>query len=133
MASVTNWVIGREPVVVRGDEALVPLRVPWYRSLPLSSLEALAVSVDGHPVPDADLRLTLGETDYSLADLAERSDEFWFVADTAHVKAPAAGLGEHAEIAASATFRIPYIFVGPDTPLRRVVSETAVLDVVKEG
>lgn len=132
MATVTNWLLGREPLVTRGDDALVPLRVPWYRSLPLASVETLSVTVDGRPVPDADVRLTLGDADYSLAELAERPDDFWFVQDTAFVRVPSAGLGERAEVTASATFRIPYIFVGPDTPLRRLVTETRTLDVIEQ-
>lgn len=129
MASVTNWVIGREPIRTEGELALVPVRLPWYRSLPLSSLEELSVSVAGREVaPDA-LRLRLGEAEYSLAELAERSEEYWFVQDTGWVPVSAGGLGDEAAVAVTAAFRIPYLMIGPGKALTRVVADEVVLPV----
>lgn len=129
MGSVTNQVIGREPIRTEGELALVPVRVPWYRSLPLSSLEELTVAVDGREVTPDTLRLRLGDEEYTLADLAERSDEFWFVQDTGWVPVPAEGLGAEASVAVTASLRIPYLMIGPTTALRRVVVDEITLPV----
>ena len=62
--------------------------MPWYRALPLSSLEGLEVSLDGDAVPSEALRLSLDGKTYSLADLPPLYDEWWYVADAAEVRAP---------------------------------------------
>ncbi|MDR2381792.1 MAG: DUF6379 domain-containing protein [Bifidobacteriaceae bacterium] len=92
VAALTDLVVGREPIQRRGETALIPLRVPWYRSLPLSSLETLEVSVEGKPIEDVHLEVN-GESS-SLAQLAQRSTEYWFVQDTGFVPVPAGDLGE---------------------------------------
>lgn len=133
MSSVTTWVIGREPIRVAGAEALVPLRLPWYRSLPWSSLEALTVTVDGHDVPAGELNIRLDGKALTLADMSGDSETFWFIQDTAFVAVSAVGLGSTARVAVSATFRIPYLMIGPDTALRRVVVDELDLPVVEEA
>jgi Domain of unknown function (DUF6379) len=87
------------------------LRMPWYRALPLSSLEGLEVRIDGSPVPSEELRLSLGGTAYALADLPPLHDEWWYVADPAEVQAPKEGgleAGDH-ELDVTIALRIPYI------------------------
>ena len=87
------------------------LRMPWYRALPLSSLEGLEVRIDGDAVSSDELRLTLEGTTYALADLPPLHDRWWFVADPIDVRAPrSAGLltGEH-ELDVTIALRIPYI------------------------
>jgi Domain of unknown function (DUF6379) len=98
---------------LRGDDQgfRFGLRMPWYRALPLSSLEGLDVRIDGDGVPSEELRLTLAGTSYALADLPPLHDEWWYVADPIEVRAPRpAGLpaGEH-ELDVTIALRIPYI------------------------
>jgi hypothetical protein len=87
------------------------LRMPWYRALPLSSLEGLEVRIDAESVPSEELRLSLDGKTYSLADLPPLYDEWWYVADAADVLAPRPGglaAGEH-ELDVTIALRIPYI------------------------
>jgi len=66
---LTDQVIGDGSLKSDGDGFRFDLRMPWYRALPLSSLERLEVRVDGEPVPSEELRLSLGGTTYALSDL----------------------------------------------------------------
>ena len=95
-----------------GDDAFTfGLRMPWYRALPLSSVEGLEVRIDGDPVASEELRLSLGGATYALADLPPLYDEWWYVADPAEVHAPKPGglpPGEH-ELDVTIALRIPYI------------------------
>ena len=48
--------------LIRRPEGLgIALTVPWYRSLWLSSVSDIAVSVEGREIPRADLRVELGD------------------------------------------------------------------------
>jgi len=108
---LTEQVIADNSLRSAGDGFAFDLRMPWYRALPLSSLEGLEVSVDGEPVPTDRLRLSLGGTTYALSDLPPLHDEWWYVADPAEVWAPKPdGLtaGEH-ELDVTIALRIPYI------------------------
>ena len=57
--------------LIRRPEGLgIALTVPWYRSLWLSSVTDIAVSVEGREIPKDDLRVELGERTYRVDELA---------------------------------------------------------------
>jgi hypothetical protein len=108
---LTEQVISDGSLQSDGDGFSFGLRMPWYRALPLSSLEGLEVRIDGDAVPSDELRLSLDGTTYALADLAPLYDDWWYVADAAEVRAPLPGGlsdGEH-ELDVTIALRIPYI------------------------
>ncbi len=84
------------------------LRSPWYRALPLSCID-VELTVDGERIPDDRIRVHVNERDYSLDELHERYDEFWFVLDPARVRVSGVGPGEH-RVEARLGLRIPYLF-----------------------
>lgn len=55
------------------------LTLPWYRSLWLSSVTTLRLTVDGQDIPEEDLSLELGGTRYRIADLPAQSETLWFL------------------------------------------------------
>ncbi|HEY6741318.1 MAG TPA: DUF6379 domain-containing protein, partial [Lapillicoccus sp.] len=59
----------------------VSLQLPWYRSLWLSSVSDIAVSVEGREIPTDDLRVELGERTYRVDELADQWDVLWFIQD----------------------------------------------------
>lgn len=108
---LTEQVIADASLRGREDGFTFDLRMPWYRALPLSSLEGLEVRIDGETLPSDELRLTLAGETYALADLPPLFDDWWYVADPATVWAPRAGglgAGEH-ELDVTIALRIPYI------------------------
>jgi len=108
---LTDQVIGDGSLRSDGEGFRFDLRMPWYRALPLSSLEGLEVRIDGEQIPGEELRLSLGGTQYALADLPPLHDDWWYVADPAEVRAARAGglpAGEH-ELDVRIALRIPYI------------------------
>jgi hypothetical protein len=92
----------------------------WYRSLPLSSLEQVELTVAGEPVAREEIRFALDGDDYALDALPERFEQIWFVLDAAtlRVARPLVRRGEQAEVRVRLVNRIPYILVGPETALR---------------
>ena len=108
---LTEQVIADGSLRSEADGFAFDLRMPWYRALPLSSLEGLDVKIDGESVPSDGLRLSYGGTTYSLSDLPPLYDEWWYVADPAEVRAPKSGglvAGKH-ELDVTIALRIPYI------------------------
>ncbi|HVB33459.1 MAG TPA: DUF6379 domain-containing protein [Patescibacteria group bacterium] len=59
------------------------IRLPWYRSLPLSCIERVEVTIDGEPVNRAEVSLTLDGLNHTLDEAAGLHDVWWFVLDTA--------------------------------------------------
>lgn len=84
------------------------LRSPWYRSLPLSSID-VTLELDGAEVKPEQMRFCVNDRDYELGELRDRFDEFWFVLDAARLRVGAVQPGEH-EVDLRLSLRIPYLF-----------------------
>ena len=107
------------------------LRIPWYRSLPLSCVEGLDVAVDGDVVGSHDVRIAFDGRTYALDELAPLYERWWQVTDAARVSvARQGGLepGPH-ELDVSLSLRIPYIIeAGRRLVMRERCVKTLTLD-----
>ncbi|MCB9420062.1 MAG: hypothetical protein H6667_09670 [Ardenticatenaceae bacterium] len=93
----------------------IRLRLKWYRSLPLSCIEKLELSIDRMPVPPEMMRLGINEHSYRMDELADLVEEFWFVQDTAVLSiqpAKEVTRGETHQLDLVLALRFPYIPVG---------------------
>ena len=84
-----------EKDVRRTDDGLaVSVQLPWYRSLWLSAVDDVAVTVNGVTVPKDDIRFSLEGREYRVDELPQQSETLWFVADRPdvliHLDAPPA-------------------------------------------
>ncbi len=69
-----------------------------YRGVWLSTIEKLELTVDGEPVPQADMRLCLGIFSCTIDDLKTNTDVFWGVTDECYINVNKVGglaPGEH--------------------------------------
>lgn len=133
--SATERVIGSDELRIdeRGT-ASIAVRLPWYRSLAPSTIEGVAISVNGEPVPSDAVTLEINGREDHLAEIAERWEETWFVQDRAIVRFPLdAAVINDPVVSAAVTLRIPYILTGPDSALTRTTEETRTLTVVRKG
>lgn len=64
------------------------IRLPWYRSLPLSVVEVVSLSIDGEPVAPERIRFEVNDKSFRLAELPDQIEEFWFVLDRAVLRVP---------------------------------------------
>lgn len=70
-------------------EALdLDVRLPWYRSLPLSVVMPSELLVDGHKVPLDGAQLEHEGRRYTLAELPEQVNAWWFVQDSVRLVVP---------------------------------------------
>jgi Domain of unknown function (DUF6379) len=92
------------------------LRFKWYRSLPLSCVENLQLSVDGRPLDPAVMRFGVNGHTFRLEELADQVEESWFIIDSAVLSVEQPGVikpGEEHLIDVAFGMRAPYIPIGP--------------------
>lgn len=86
------------------------LRLPWYRTLPLSCLEELKLTVDGDEVGAEDLSVVVGGEPRPLSSVKDLHRVGWFVLDTIDVELAASkeyAPGAHL-VKVAMRLRIPY-------------------------
>ncbi len=124
MSSVTELALSRdEPVRADHDTLLIPLRLPWYRSLPLSAVEHLAITIDDQTFADDQLSLVVGGVEHAFEALRQAHDTYWFVQDTAWARVAATPAQGDVHLHVESAVRIPYLMVGPDKAVVRHIVE----------
>jgi hypothetical protein len=107
----------------RDDRLALAVHLPWYRSLPISCLESVEVSVDGASAAVRSVQVPAYTG--SLEDVAT-SEAVWDLRDPLDVSLDAAVLpGEQHNVEVAVAVRIPYIEQAPGVPLvQRTVART---------
>ena len=99
----------------RDGRLSLAVHLPWYRSLPVSCLEALAVRVDGEPAPVR--AVAVGGFSGPVADAAD-SEAWWDLRDPLDVSLDVpARPGETVTVEVDVAVRIPYMQQAPGVPL----------------
>jgi hypothetical protein len=98
----------------------------WYRSLPLSSVHTVELTVNGETIPREEITFSLNGTDYALDELGEHWETMWFVLDpaTLRVRRALVRSGDEADVRIRLGNRIPYILIGPDRALEYVTERS---------
>ena len=90
------------------------LSLPWIRSLPLASLDAVEVVVDGERVEQVDV--AIGDRLVAPADLGHERG-WWFLQDRVVLHGRRMLRAGAHDVAVSFRLLIPYLQAGPDGPL----------------
>lgn len=119
-------VIGEEGLRATPDGLRLAMRLPWYRSLPFSTVEVASVVIDGQPVDLIDARVECDDNTWSLAELGEATNAFWFIRDSAFLVMPNVQAEPGSEHTVTLTLHVapPYI-----PGMKRINPETATLTV----
>lgn len=111
-----NGLLDDASLRVHPDGFALSLTLPWYRSLWLSSVTSLQVTIDGEEVPQSDLALELAGTRYALDELGQQSDVLWYLQEhpllIARRDEPVA-LGDAHDVGIVGEFRLPYMQIAP--------------------
>ena len=91
--------------------AEIDVRLPWYRSLPVSVVEIGSLKLDDQDVPAGDIRFEVNGKSFGLQELPSRSDEVWFVLDSAVLRLPKARLqpGSEHDVELQLNLYPPYV------------------------
>jgi Domain of unknown function (DUF6379) len=86
----------------------------WYRSLPLTSLAVVDLTLDGESVDPSGLTVEANGKTFGFDELGELYDEWWFTTDavTLQIPRPNATPGGH-RVELDLGLSIPYLIVGP--------------------
>ena len=94
-----------------GPGGVVEVRMPYYRGLALSMVEAVDLVLDGRPVPADRTTFTVHGNTYTFDQLPSVTDDRWEMGERAELAfetdAPLAA-GEH-DVAVSVRLRISYM------------------------
>jgi hypothetical protein len=109
---------------LEGNKLSLGVRMPWYRSLPLSSVCDLVLEIDGMSIQKESTHWLINGIDYAEAELPPLFEKWWFVTDTAILSGTlsdedVANLDVNAEheIHVGLGIYIPYIDAGAGTLL----------------
>ena len=112
--TMTEGLVRPDALRVRDGRLALAVHLPWYRSLPISCLEAVEVSVDGTPAA-----ITSGRVPGFTGSVAEAasSDADWDLRDALEVLLDREGRpGTHA-LEVTLAVRIPYLQTAPGVAL----------------
>lgn len=111
-----NGLIHEDSLRAHPEGLAVSLTLPWYRSLWLSSVSTLKLTVEGEEIPAEDLSLSLGGTRYALTDLPEQAETLWFLQEHPLLVAKRpepVKVGERLAIGIFGELRLPYMQIAP--------------------
>lgn len=115
MGPLDKDVVRDDALHATGDGFALNIRSHWYRSLPLTSLAVLDLAVDGEKVPADAMTIGVNGKSFTVPELADAYDEYWYVLDPAElrVRRPGFDRAQPHEIEFGLGLSIPYILVGP--------------------
>ena len=118
--TLTAGVLREDALRATDDGLELDVRLPWYRSLPVSCVEVIEVTIAGRPLDPDSMRFKVGVHTWPLYELGEQWREWWFVLDPATLiiaDAPELVRGAAVCVSVRLDCRIPYIVVGPNRAL----------------
>jgi hypothetical protein len=86
--SFSDVLITRQDSRIDRDAVQLDVRLPWYRSLPLSVVMPSELRVDGRPVSLGDASVEHEGRRYALNELPDQVDAWWFVQDSVQLRVP---------------------------------------------
>ncbi|MEK8026897.1 C-glycoside deglycosidase beta subunit domain-containing protein [Pseudaquabacterium rugosum] len=86
----SDYLITAEDSLVTPEGLVLDLRLPWYRSLPLSVVMPTQLLVDGQPLSLEGATVEYEGRRYALAELPEQTGTVWFIQDSVLLRVPTA-------------------------------------------
>ena len=115
MGPLDKDVVRDDALSVTEDGYRLEIHSHWYRSLPMTSLAVVDLTLDGERVDSHQLRVGVNGKAFAFAELEELYDEWWFITDAVTLEIPRRGgvTGERHRVELDLGLSIPYLIVGP--------------------
>ena len=117
MGPLDKDVVREDALSASGEGYALEIHSHWYRSLPLTSLAVVDLTLDGERVDPSELSVEANGKSFSFDELEQGYDEWWFTTDavTLHVPRTGAKPGGRHRVELELGLSIPYLIVGgPD-------------------
>jgi hypothetical protein len=111
-----NSLFSEQDVRRTDDGIAVSVQLPWYRSLWLSAVDDVAVTVNGAEIPKDRLRFELQGRTYRIDELREQWDTLWFLQDRPDILIPLDAVpetGDRVDVDVTLTLRLLYMQIAP--------------------
>jgi len=108
-------VVRDDALSASGEGYALEIHSHWYRSLPLTSLAVVELTLDGERVDPSELSVEANGKTFSFDELEHGFDEWWFTTDAVTLRVQRAGAapgGRH-RVELELGLSIPYLIVGP--------------------
>jgi hypothetical protein len=104
-------VLGSEGVSATTSGVRIDIRLPWYRSLPVSTIEIGEVRIDGVLIDPAKIEFELEKKRFTLAELPEQVNTVWYVLDSAYLDVTGGTwkVGDELDVSVTLILYPPYI------------------------
>jgi hypothetical protein len=104
-------VLGSEGISATANGLRIDTRLPWYRSLPVSTIEVGEVRINGEIIDPSKITFELEKKRFALSELANQTSLVWYVLDSAYLDVAGSGWKVGDELAVSVTLILypPYI------------------------
>ena len=104
-------VIGSEGIIATPTGIRVDIRLPWYRSLPLSTVEVGEVRIGGEVIDLGKIVFELERRRFALPELADQVGTVWYVLDSAYLDINGGPwkMGDELEVSVTLILYPPYI------------------------
>jgi len=105
------YMLADQPLRAGADMLAITIRLPWYRSLPISTVRVAELKVDGKDALREHIELEVNGQRRALDACAELINEQWYVLDdgTLHVKVPGLADASHHLIDFTLNLHPPYM------------------------
>jgi hypothetical protein len=106
-----SWFVKDDSLKARRDGLELDIRLPWYRSLPLSVIDFGDILINGSKFEHSAIDVDLNGRVRKLSELAGLWQEYWFVLDSALLRIPVQNpkQGEDYEVEINMTLHPPYV------------------------
>ena len=116
MEVVLETALRRDALTLVPDGFEVRLGLPWIRSMPLSSVSAITVRVDGVILPDEDVAVLLAGREVPVDSLSGEPG-WWFIQDRLVLAGRRRLRAGRHDVAVAFQLMVPYLQARPGSPL----------------
>ena len=129
--TMVDHVLQSDSLVASDNAMLLEVGLPWFRSVPLSCVNGLIVTIGDQQFQTEELQILVGDKYIAMNHLPESDFGEWYLQDRKVIKVPISlQRGELQKVRVQFEMVIPNIFPTPDKPAHLPMVAQAELQVL---